>query len=37
MIGSNQRFGALGEKLAARYLKEQGYKILKKNYKNKLG
>lgn len=37
MIGSNQRFGALGEKLAAQYLKEQGYKILKKNYKNKLG
>ena len=37
MIGSNQRFGALGEKLAARYLKEQGYKILKKNYKNKRG
>ena len=37
MIGSNQRFGVLGEKLAARYLKEQGYKILKKNYKNKLG
>lgn len=37
MIGSNQRFGALGEKLAAQYLKEQGYKILNKNYKNKLG
>ena len=37
MIGSNQRFGALGEKLAAGYLKEQEYKILNKNYKNKLG
>jgi len=34
---SNQAFGALGEKLAAAYLKQQHYKILKKNYKNKLG
>ena len=34
---SNRSFGALGEKLAAKYLKQQGYKILYKNYKNKLG
>ena len=34
---SNQAFGALGEKLAAKYLRQQHYKILKKNYKNKLG
>lgn len=34
---TNQEFGALGEKFAAGYLKKQGYKILKKNYKNKLG
>ena len=34
---TNKEFGALGEKLAAEYLKKQGYKILKKNYKNKLG
>ena len=34
---SNQAFGALGEKLAAKYLKQQHYKILYKNYKNKLG
>ena len=34
---SNQDFGALGDKLAAAYLKQQHYKILKKNYKNKLG
>ena len=34
---SNQSFGALGEKLAADYLKQKGYKILQKNYKNKLG
>lgn len=34
---SNQAFGALGEKLAAAYLKQQHYKILKTNYKNKLG
>lgn len=34
---SNQSFGALGEKYAAEYLKEKGCKILKRNYKNKLG
>lgn len=34
---SNQAFGALGEKFAAEYLKKHHYKILKKNYKNKLG
>lgn len=34
---TNQKFGALGEKLAASHLKQNGYKILKKNYKNKLG
>ena len=34
---TNKEFGALGEKLAAGYLKKNGYKILCKNYKNKLG
>ena len=34
---SNKEFGALGEKLAAGYLKKNGYKILEKNYKSKLG
>ena len=34
---SNQAFGALGEKFAAGYLKQQQYKILEKNYKSKLG
>ncbi len=34
---SNQKFGALGEKLAADYLKKSKYKILEKNYKTKLG
>ena len=34
---TNQQFGALGEKYAAEYLKKQHYKILHKNYKNKLG
>ncbi|MBQ9248330.1 MAG: YraN family protein, partial [Ruminococcus sp.] len=34
---SNRQFGDLGEKLAAKYLKEHGCKILKKNYKTKLG
>lgn len=34
---TNKQFGALGEKLAAKYLKEHKYKILEKNYKNKVG
>ena len=34
---TNQAFGALGEKFAVRHLKQQHYKILEKNYKNKLG
>ena len=33
----NKEFGAIGEKCALRYLKKQGYKILDKNYKSKLG
>ena len=36
-VFTNQQFGALGEKLAAGYLKKNGYKILEKNYKTKLG
>ncbi len=34
---TNQEFGALGERFAAAYLKKVGYKIIEKNYKNKLG
>ena len=34
---TNKEFGDLGEKFAAAYLKKHGYKILEKNYKNKLG
>ncbi len=34
---TNHEFGALGEKLASEHLKQNGYKILEKNYKNKLG
>lgn len=36
-IITNKEFGALGEKLAVKYLKQQGYKILEKNYKTKVG
>ena len=36
-IFTNKEFGALGEKFAAKHLKKQKYKILEKNYKNKLG
>ena len=34
---TNREFGALGEKLAVRYLKDKHYKILEKNYKCALG
>ncbi len=34
---TNRQFGALGEKFAADHLKQHGYKILEKNYKNRLG
>jgi putative endonuclease len=34
---TNKSFGALGEQYAAQYLKKQRYKILVKNYNNKLG
>ena len=34
---TDKDFGALGEKLAAGYLKKNKYKILEKNYKNPLG
>lgn len=37
MSFTNKEFGALGEKLAVKYLKQQHYKILEKNYKTKLG
>ena len=37
MIMNNHQRGALGEQYAAKYLKQQGIKILEKNYKCKLG
>ncbi len=37
MTISNKKFGSLGEAAAADYLKQHRYKILEKNYKNKLG
>lgn len=34
---TNKQFGALGEKLAVKYLKDRKCIILEKNYKNKVG
>jgi putative endonuclease len=37
MLNPFQRFGRRAEELAARHLKENGYKILQKNYRTRSG
>ncbi len=37
MLNKNQKFGKESEDLAVRSLKKQGYKIIEKNYRCKLG
>lgn len=37
MLNSRQRLGKSGEEAVAEYLKKNGYKILSKNYRCKLG
>lgn len=37
MITSKRKFGDIGEKLSAKYLKNKGYEILGFNYQNNLG
>jgi putative endonuclease len=37
MPHQKQKFGQEGEALAARYLKKNGYRIIEKNYRTKLG
>ena len=37
MPKTNLEFGRLGEKAAVDFLKNNGYKIIRRNYKNKLG
>ena len=37
MITSRRKFGDLGEKVAAKYLKNKGYEVLGVNYQNKFG
>ena len=37
MTWKRLQFGKKGEKQAESYLKKQGYRILKKNYRNKVG
>lgn len=36
-MNDKQNLGKLGEEIVAKYLKRNGYKIVEKNYKNKLG
>ena len=37
MIGRHIQYGQEGEAIAARYLKRNGYKILERNYRNRIG
>ena len=37
MLDSPKEVGAKGEKLAAKFLKRKGYKVIQRNYKCKLG
>ena len=37
MVDIRKRFGNAGESLAAAHLQRQGYKILERNYRSKLG
>ncbi|MBW2605393.1 MAG: YraN family protein [Deltaproteobacteria bacterium] len=37
MLNRRQQFGKESESLAVRYLKKNGYKIIERNYRNKLG
>jgi putative endonuclease len=37
MQGYNQKIGKLGEKLAAKFLKKKGYKIIEKNFNTRYG
>lgn len=37
MLNLNQLFGGKGEAYAAKYLKKNGYKIIEKNFRNKIG
>jgi putative endonuclease len=37
LLNIRQKFGKFGENLAARHLKNQGYKIVCRNYRTKLG
>ena len=37
MLNKRQRFGKDSESLAMGYLKKHGYKIIEKNYRNKIG
>jgi putative endonuclease len=37
MVNKQQKFGEKSENLAAWYLKENGYKIIEQNYRNRMG
>ena len=37
MLNASQQFGRLGEAIAVRHLKQNGYRILARNYRNRFG
>lgn len=37
MLNARQQFGRLGESLAVRHLRNRGYRILARNYRNRFG
>ncbi|TEU03439.1 YraN family protein, partial [Candidatus Aerophobetes bacterium] len=37
MVDTRKKLGNRGEKIAAKFLRKQGYQIIEKNYRSRLG